>query len=164
MKAVFFDRDGTLNVDVDYLYRIDDLRWMPYAREALAFLAQREYTIFIVTNQSGIARGYYTLDQMNSLHKKMTDDALAYGAKIEKVYFCPHHKEGKIAEFSVDCLCRKPKAGMLLRCFEEYDIDKAASFMVGDSKRDVECAENAGIRGYLYQGGSLLEFVKNIVF
>lgn len=163
MKAVFFDRDGTLNVDRDYLYKIEDLRWMPHAREALAFLAQRDYTLFVITNQSGVARGYYTVEQMQALHERMAQDALSYGAKLEKFYFCPHHKEGKIVEYAIDCDCRKPKPGMLLQCFSEYEIDKENSFMIGDSKRDMECAEAAGIKGYLYKGGSLLEFVKKIV-
>lgn len=163
MKAVFFDRDGTLNVDRDYLYKIEDLRWMPYAREALFYLTQRGYTIFVITNQSGVARGYYTEAEVQTLHARMAADAEAYGAKITKFYYCPHHKEGKVVQYAVDCDCRKPKPGMLLQACAEYDIDKAASFMVGDGKRDVEAAEAAGLKGYLYKGGSLLEFVKNIV-
>jgi len=163
LKAVFFDRDGTLNVDRDYLYRIEDLRWMPLAREAMAYLARRGYMLFVITNQSGVARGYYGEEQVKSLHKVMAKQAAAYGASIEKFYYCPHHKEGKIAAYVVDCDCRKPKPGMLLQCFEEYCIDKEHSFMIGDGKRDVECAEAAGIRGYLYRGGNLLEFVKDIV-
>lgn len=158
-KAVFFDRDGTLNVDMDYLYKLEELRWMPHAREALAFLSQRGYLLFVITNQSGIARGYYTIEQMQELHHQMTLEAAAYGAKLEKFYYCPHHKEGKIKEYAIDCDCRKPKPGMLLQCFKEYDIDISQSFFVGDSKRDVECAQAVGMKGYLYQGGSLRDFV-----
>lgn len=162
-KAVFLDRDGTLNVDVDYLYRIEDLRWMEEAKEAIAYLNAEGYKVFVITNQSGIARGYYTIEQMEELHKHMAEEIAACGGRIEKFYYCPHHKEGKVAEYAVDCDCRKPKPGMLLQAFAENDIDMEASFMVGDSKRDVEAAENAGIRGYLYKEGSLLEFVKNII-
>lgn len=162
-KAVFFDRDGVLNVDVSYLYRIEDLRWVDGAREALAYLTEHGYKIFVVTNQSGIARGYYTVEEMNRLHEHMMAEISAYGGKIEKIYFCPHHKEGKLAEFAIDCDCRKPKPGMLLRAFAEYDLDKEACFLIGDSPRDVEAAEAAGIRGYLYKEGNLLDFVKNIV-
>lgn len=162
-KAVFFDRDGVLNVDVSYLYKIEDLRWIDGAREALAYLNEQGYKIFVVTNQSGIARGYYTIEEMNKLHEHMQAEIAAYGGKIEKIYFCPHHKEGKLPEFAIDCDCRKPKPGMLLQAFAEYELDKEQSFLIGDSFRDVEAAEAAGIRGYLYKEGNLLDFVKNIV-
>ena len=162
-KAVFFDRDGVLNEDVAYLYKIEDLRWVAGAREAVAYLTQLGYKIFIVTNQSGIARGYYTAAQMHELHAYMRKELAACGGKIEKIYYCPHHPEGSVAEYTCVCNCRKPKPGMLLQAFSEYDIDKEQSFLIGDGKRDVEAAEAAGIKGYLFQGGSLLEFVKSIV-
>ncbi|MDY4920799.1 MAG: D-glycero-beta-D-manno-heptose 1,7-bisphosphate 7-phosphatase [Phascolarctobacterium sp.] len=163
-KAVFFDRDGVLNVDVDYLYKISDLQWVEGAREAVAYLTQLGYKIFVVTNQSGIARGYYTVEDMQKLHEHMAREIAACGGKIEKFYYCPHHKEGKVPEYTCDCSCRKPKPGMLLEAMREYAIDKDASFLIGDSARDVEAAEAAGIRGYLFKkGDNLLEFVKNIV-
>lgn len=161
LKAIFLDRDGTLNVDVNYLYKIEDFAWVPEAREALAYLVQQGFTLFVITNQSGIARGYYTIAQMEQLHKHMNQELAQVGAHIEKFYYCPHHqKEGVLPEYVKDCDCRKPKPGMLLQAMAEYDIDKAASLMIGDSKRDVEAAEAAGIRGVLYKGGSLLDFVK----
>lgn len=162
-KAVFFDRDGVLNVDVDYLYKISDLRWIEGAREAVAYLTELGYKIFVVTNQSGIARGYYTIAQMQELHDHMKHEIESCGGKIEKIFYCPHHKEGKVAEFTCDCDCRKPKPGMLKQAFAEYDLDKEQCFLIGDGARDVEAAEAAGIKGYLFKGGSLLEFVKNIV-
>ena len=162
-KAVFFDRDGVLNKDVDYLYKIDDLRWIEGAREAVAYLTQLGYKVFIVTNQSGIARGYYTVADMQRLHEHMQRKIAASGGKIEKIYYCPHHPEGSVAEYTCVCDCRKPKPGMLLQAFSEYDIDREQSFLIGDGKRDVEAAEAAGIKGYLFQGGSLLEFVKYIL-
>ncbi len=162
-KAVFFDRDGVFNVDVDYLYRIEDLVWVDGAREALAYLCKLGYKIFVVTNQSGVARGYYTIEDVNKLHAHMASELEKCGAKVEKFYYCPHHKEGKVEEYSIDCDCRKPKPGMLLQAFAENDLDKEECFLIGDSKRDVEAAEAADIKGYLFKGGSLLEFVKNIV-
>lgn len=162
-KAVFFDRDGVLNVDVDYLYRISDLRWIEGAREAVAYLNKLGYKIFVVTNQSGIARGYYTVAQMQELHEYMLREIAACGGKIDKIYYCPHHKEGKVAEFTCDCQCRKPKPGMIEQAFAEYSLDKENSFLIGDGARDVEAAEAAGIRGYLFTGGNLLEFVKGII-
>lgn len=162
-KAVFFDRDGVLNVDVDYLYKIEDLRWLDGAKEAVAYLTALGYKIFIVTNQSGIARGYYTVEQMQRLHDYMVRELVAAGGKIEKIYYCPHHREGVVPEYSCDCACRKPKPGMILQAFAEYDLDKAQSFLIGDGKRDVEAAEAAGIKGYLFKGGNLLEFVQGIL-
>ena len=163
LKAAFFDRDGVLNVDKSYLYKIEDLEWIDGAKEALGYLTQQGYTVFVVTNQSGIARGYYTVDDMNKLHDFMAQQAAAAGGKIEKFYYCPHLPEGKIAEYAVECDCRKPKPGLILRAFEEYDIDKDAAFLIGDKPRDVESAEAAGIKGYLFSGGNLLNFVKEIV-
>ena len=163
LKAAFFDRDGVLNVDKSYLYKIEDLEWIDGAKEALGYLTKKGYTIFVVTNQSGIARGYYTVDDMNKLHDFMAQHVAAAGGKIEKFYYCPHLPEGKIAEYAVECDCRKPKPGLILRAFEEYDIDKDAAFLIGDKLRDVESAEAAGIKGYLFSGGNLLNFVKEIV-
>ena len=163
LKAAFFDRDGVLNVDKSYLYKIEDLEWIDGAKEALAYLTQQGYTVFVVTNQSGIARGYYTMDDMNKLHDFMVQQVAAAGGKIEKFYYCPHLPEGKIAEYAVECDCRKPKPGLILRAFEEYDINKDAAFLIGDKPRDVESAEAAGIKGYLFSSGNLLNFVKEIV-
>lgn len=162
-KAVFLDRDGVLNVDVDYLYRIEDLHWITEAPQALACLANLGYKLFVVTNQSGIARGYYTVAEMQRLHTYMQQELHKYGAQIEKFYYCPHHKEGKVAKYAIECDCRKPKPGMLLQAMEEYAIDKEQSFLIGDSKRDIEAAQAAGIQGYLFTGGSLLQFVQNII-
>ena len=163
LKAAFFDRDGVLNVDKSYLYKIEDLEWIDGAKEALAYLTQKGYTIFVVTNQSGIARGYYTVADMEKLHEFMAQQVAAAGGKIEKFYYCPHLPEGKVAEYAVDCDCRKPKPGLILRAFAEYDIDKNAAFLIGDKPRDVKSAEAAGIKGCLFEGGNLLNFVKEIV-
>lgn len=163
LKAAFFDRDGVLNVDKSYLYKIEELEWIDGAKEALAYLTQKGYTIFVVTNQSGIARGYYTVADMEKLHSFMAQEIESAGGRIEKFYYCPHLPGGKVAEFAVECDCRKPKPGLILRAFEEYDIDKDKAFLIGDKPRDVESAEAAGIRGCLFEGGNLLNFVKEIV-
>lgn len=162
-KAVFLDRDGVLNVDVAYLYKISDLRWIDGAKEALAYLNSLGYKLFVVTNQSGIARGYYTVENMNALHEHMQQELETCGAHIEKFYYCPHHPKGKLSEYTMECTCRKPAPGMILRAFEEYDLDKEHSFLIGDKDSDLEAAANAGIKGYKFTGSSLLEFVKNIV-
>ena len=163
MKAVFFDRDGVINVDVAYLHKIEEFQWIDGCKETLAYLTELGYKVFIVTNQSGVARGYFGEDAVHKLHDYIAAEAAMAGGKIEKFYYCPHLKDGSVPKYAVDCNCRKPKPGMILQAFSEYELDKAECFLIGDSKRDVEAAEAAGIRGYLYQGGNLLEFTKNIL-
>lgn len=163
LKAVFLDRDGTLNVDVAYLYEIEKFQWIPGAKEVLKFLTDQGYTLFVVTNQSGVARGYFPEEKVQELHAFIQDELNELGVKIEKFYYCPHLADGPIAKYAIECDCRKPKPGMILQACQEYDIDKSQSFLIGDGKRDVEAAEAAGIRGYRYTGGSLLDFVKDII-
>lgn len=162
-KAVFFDRDGVLNVDKAYLYKIDELEWIDGALEAIAYLTQSGYLVFVVTNQSGIARGYYTVAEMEKMHQHMTETAAVSGGKIEKFYYCPHLPEGSVAEYAVECDCRKPKPGLILQALAEYDIDTDKSFLIGDKRRDVEAAEAAGLKGYLFKEGNLLDFVRTII-
>lgn len=163
LKAVFLDRDGTLNVDVAYLYEIEKFKWIPGAKEALKYLTEQGYTLFVVTNQSGVARGYFPEERVHELHGFIQRELDEVGVKIEKFYYCPHLPDGPIPKYAIECDCRKPKPGMILQACKEYDIDKEKSFLVGDGKRDVEAAEAAGIRGYRYIGGSLLDFVKGII-
>ena len=163
IKAVFFDRDGVLNVDKDYLHSIDELEWIDGAREAVAYLTKNGYTIFVVTNQSGIARGYYEVHDMQNLHNHMAAEIAAAGGRITKFYYCPHLPNGRIEQYAIECDCRKPKPGLLLQAMAEYPVCKSASFLIGDKKRDLESAQAAGIRGYLYENGNLLEFVKKIM-
>ena len=163
IKAAFLDRDGTLNVDVHYLHKIEDLIWTPECKEGLAYLCEQGYTLFVITNQSGIARGYYTVAQMEALHAHMNEELAQVGAHIEKFYYCPHLQDGILPEYTCDCSCRKPKPGLFLQALAEYDIDKEQSFMLGDGQRDIEAAAAAGIQGYLYKGGSLLNFIKEVL-
>ena len=163
-KAVFFDRDGVLNVDEGYLFRQEELQWIVGAREAVAYLTKLGYKIFVITNQSGIARGFYTIEQMNKLHDFMQAEFQKMGGSITKFYYCPHHPtKGTIPEYAKVCACRKPKPGMILKAFEEYDLDKANSFVVGDMPKDMEAAKAAGLRGYQFAGGNLLDFLKSIL-
>ncbi len=162
-KVVFLDRDGVLNKDVSYLYRLEDLEWVNGAKEALAYAHSKGYDLIVVTNQSGIARGYYTVDDMKHLHIHMNEELTKVGAPILHFYYCPHHTDGVVLEFSEDCYCRKPKPGMILRAIEEYDVDTAHSFLIGDSERDVVAANKAGVKGYLFDGSNLLELMKSII-
>lgn len=162
-KVAFFDRDGVLNVDKSYLYKIEELEWIEGTFEAMAYLKEKGYLVLVVTNQSGIARGYYTVDDMNKLHQHMQEQVAQNGGKIEKFYYCPHLKDGGVAEYAVDCDCRKPKPGLILQAMAEYEVDTENSFLIGDKPRDVESAEAAGLKGYLFEGGSLYKFVQEIV-
>ena len=112
-KAVFFDRDGVLNVDKDYLHSIDALEWIDGAKEAVAYLTKQGYTVFVVTNQSGVAPGCYKESDDQILHDHMAHELDRNGAPILHFYYCPHHKEGSVPLYAVDCECRKPKPGMM---------------------------------------------------
>ena len=163
-KAVFFDRDGVLNIDHGYTYKIADLEWMPGAKEAVAYLTKLGYKIFVVTNQSGIARGFYTVADMEKLHAYMKQELEKAGGEITKFYYCPHHPtKGIIPELTIKCNCRKPAPGMILQAFAEYDLDKQRSLMIGDMPKDLEAAKAAGIPGYRFPGGNLGKFVQSIV-
>ncbi|MCD7974445.1 MAG: HAD family hydrolase [Phascolarctobacterium sp.] len=163
VKAVFFDRDGVLDVDVGYLSDPAEFEWIEGAPEALAFMHSLGYKLFVVTNQSGIARGYYTVEDMEKVHVYMQQELEKCGGCIDRFYYCPHYREGEAKEYVCECDCRKPKPGMILQAMKEYDIDKDASFLIGDRDKDLEAAANAGIRGYKFTGGNLLDFVKNIL-
>lgn len=159
-KAVFFDRDGVLNVDKSYLYKIEELEWIDGAREGIAYLTKLGYLVFVITNQSGIARGYYTIEDMNKLHAYMQKEIAKMGGQIDKFYYCPHLPNGIVPEYAIECNCRKPKPGLLLQAMKDYSIDKSKSFLIGDKDRDVEAAEAVEIKGYLFKQGNLLCFIK----
>ena len=110
-KVLFLDRDGVINVDVNYLYRIDDFAFVPGAPKALAAAVQAGYDLIVVTNQSGIARGYYTVEDMERLHAYINEELTKVKAPILAFYYCPHHVKGTVAAFTKDCDCRKPKPG-----------------------------------------------------
>lgn len=162
-KAVFFDRDGVLNVDKSYLGFIKDFEWMDGAKEALAYLTRQGYAIIVVTNQSGVARGYYTEDDVKVLHDWMCQEAAKAGGIITAVYYCPYLEGAPVKAYDKKSDWRKPAPGMVLQAAKDYDIDLKQSFMIGDMPRDVECGQRAGIDGYLFTGGRLDDFVRAIV-
>lgn len=162
-KAIFFDRDGTLNVDVHYLHDPADFVWIEGAIAAIRWANTHGYLVIVVTNQSGIARGYYDEDAVRHLHDWMNAELAAHGAHIDAFYYCPHHTEGVVSAYARSCDCRKPAPGMLLCAIEEYDIDPTASFLFGDGARDVDAAERAGVKGVRYTGGSLYELVRTTI-
>lgn len=162
-KAVFFDRDGTLNEEVHYLHKIEDFKWIEGAIDAIKYCNDNGYLAIVITNQSGVARGYYPESDIMKLYDWMNADLAKYGAHLDGIYYCPHHPTGKVKEYAIDCDCRKPKPGMLFKAQKDHNIDLKSSYLIGDGVRDVECAEAAGVKGIRYTGGNLLEFLKGIM-
>lgn len=147
-RAVFLDRDGTLNVEVNYLRRVEDLRLIPGAGEALAALRRQGFVLVGITNQAGIARGLLDETVLGAIHERLQALLAAQGARLDAVYFCPHHPE-----FTGACECRKPLPGMLLQAAAELDIDLARSWMVGDTPADIAAGRAAGCRSVLVRTG-----------
>ncbi len=145
-KALFLDRDGVINVEKDYLYKIEEFEFIEGIFDLCRYYKQKGHLIVVVTNQSGIARGYYSEDDFSRLSEWMVDEFKEQGIDIAGVYYCPHHPD-----ISGACSCRKPEPGMLLDAAEMLDIDLKGSVMVGDKERDIEAAVRAGVsRCYLY--------------
>ena len=160
--AVFLDRDGVINIDKKYVHKIVDFEWIKGSKEAIKFLKEKNYYIFVVTNQSGIARGYYAEDDVISLHLHINDELKKINTSIDEFFYSPYHPINKKLYKELSHL-RKPNTGMLELATKNWNIDLSKSFLIGDSKTDMECAKNFGIDGYLFEGGSLLHFVENII-
>ena len=156
-KAVFLDRDGTINKEVTYLYRPEDLIILPGVPQAIKRLKDHGFRIIVVTNQAGIARGYYTVEQMHKLHQYLNDRLKKDGAWIDRFYYCPHHPQHGIGEYKKMCRCRKPGTGMFEAARQEYGIDKNRSYMIGDKRIDVQAGHNFGICSILVGTGYGME-------
>lgn len=142
-KAAFFDRDGTINVDVRYLHQPEDLKFMDGMPEFIRKWNDWGYWVIVVTNQAGIARGYYTEAEMHALHRYMNEKLSKYGAHIDAFYFCPHHPD-----VTGPCHCRKPEPGMIEQAIREFDLDPAQCILFGDQPWDLKAGEACGIKGY----------------
>ena len=158
--AVFFDRDGVLNVDAGYTHRPEALRWIEGAMEAVRLCNAAGRLVFVVTNQSGVARGYFTEDTVRAFHDRMRADLRRVGAHVDAFAYCPHHPEGVVPDLAVDCACRKPRPGMILELLARWPVDPARSLLIGHSPRDLAAAAAAGLRGALFRGGDLAAFVR----
>ncbi|MFN3149625.1 D-glycero-beta-D-manno-heptose 1,7-bisphosphate 7-phosphatase [Bremerella sp.] len=151
--AVFLDRDGTINEEVKYLGSPHQLRLVPGAAEAIARLNQVGIPIIVVTNQSGIARGYYTEDDVQDVHNYMDKLLADHGASISAYYYCPHHPDAIVKKYAVDCECRKPRIGMLSAAAAQENVSLSQAYVVGDKRSDLRAAVNAGARGILVRTG-----------
>ena len=161
--AVFFDRDGTLNRDAGYTHRVEDLVWMPGAREAVAHANAAGYLVFVVTNQAGVARGHYDEAAILSFHRAMQDQLSAVGGHIDAIEWCPHHVEATVEAYRRDCRRRKPGPGMLEDLLAAWPVDTTRSVMIGDTEADMQAAAAAGIRGRRYEGGSVLDLLRQSI-
>ena len=166
-KAIFLDRDGTINKYVGFLRKQEELELLSDAAEAIKQINKSDYLAVVVTNQPVIARGEVTWNELDEIHNKMETLLGKAGAYIDGLYFCPHHPhkgyEGEIPELKIDCDCRKPKPGMLLKAAAELNIDLNQSFMIGDSDSDIQAGEAAGCKAIKIEEGGLLEAVRGIL-
>lgn len=162
-SAVFLDRDGTINVDKDYLYEIDKFEYLCGVQDALRFFQQRGYILIIITNQSGIARGYYTEEDYLQLNQWMVKDLQKKGICIAKSYCCPHLPDAPIIKYRKVCNCRKPRIGFYLTAQQEFNIDMEKSIAIGDKLRDVAICNEFRMRGYLLKNGKKQQIPNNVI-
>jgi len=152
-RAVFLDRDGTINIEKHYLHRPQDFEFIPGAPEAIKKLKDAGYLVVVVTNQSGVGRGYYTLADVDTLHAHIQRELAAHQTSIDAFYACPHHPSDALDEFRVDCDCRKPEPGMILTAAEDLGIDLDESYIVGDKRADIEAGRASGCTPLLVRTG-----------
>ncbi len=160
--AVFLDRDGTINEEQNYLHRIEDFRFIAGAPEAIKELNRAGYLVLVVTNQSGVARGYFSLQDVEALHQHLTQRLAEAGAHIDGFYVCPHHPTAGEGGLRCVCSCRKGEPGLLLQAAREHGINLSRSYMVGDKEADIEAGEKAGCSSLLVLTGYGKETAKSL--
>jgi D-glycero-D-manno-heptose 1,7-bisphosphate phosphatase len=151
--AIFIDRDGTINEDKGYIGSPDDLIIYPWAAQALRLINLSHYKAIVITNQSGVARGFYTEDALGSIHQRLTDELARQGARLDAIYYCPHHPQIGTDHYRQSCECRKPRPGMLLEAARQYDLDLSSCFVIGDKATDINLAAHVGARSALVLTG-----------
>ena len=162
-KIAFLDRDGVINsskINNGYIGYISKFKWIKGSKKTIKYLKSKNFKIVIVTNQSGIARGYFTLKDVYKLHNYVKMKLKQMGTSIDKIYFCPYHKDGVIKKYKKKSKLRKPNIGMYLKARKIWNIDKKNSFMIGDQATDMQFAKKAGIKGFLFNEENLYNFIK----
>lgn len=152
-RALFLDRDGVINIDKGYVHKIDDFDFVPGIFEFCRKAVEQGYQLIVVTNQSGIGRGYYTEQDFHALTQWMLDAFAGEGAPIQKVFYCPHHPAAGQGDYLQDCECRKPKPGMLNQAIDEFGLTAQQCLMLGDNQSDIAAAQAAGVRGIKVKSG-----------
>jgi D,D-heptose 1,7-bisphosphate phosphatase len=152
-KAVFLDRDGTIIEDVGYLNNLDNITFIGGALESLRALQQQGFKLVVVTNQSGVARGFFTEGFVHTTHAKIQDLLDKQGITLDGFYYCPHYPDGIIRKYAIECGCRKPKTGMLKKAKRDLGLDLSASYMVGDHYADIGLGKNAGLKSIFVMTG-----------
>lgn len=166
-KAVLLDRDGTINVEKHYLHRVEDFEFLPGVTEALRKLQAAGFLLIIITNQSGIARGFYTEEDFLNLNRWMCNELENHGVRITDVFYCPHLPDGKVEKYRKVCNCRKPALGLFEKAAEKYDIDMSRSWAIGDKIRDCALCEKSDCRGFLIgsnENAAVIRDVKNGIY
>ncbi len=151
--AVFLDRDGVINEEVNYLSEPEQLRLIPGAAEAIARLNQAGLPVIVVTNQAGVARGFYPEAQIEVVHAALSHRLAPAGAHIDRYYYCPHHPSEGLPPYRVECNCRKPKPGLLLQAAQDFDLELRRCFVIGDNRSDIALSQSAGCRTVLVLTG-----------
>jgi D-glycero-D-manno-heptose 1,7-bisphosphate phosphatase len=158
--AAFLDRDGVLNVDTGYVHRWDQIEWIEGAIDAVKMLNDRGYLVIVVTNQAGVAYGYYRESDVVLLHETMNRELRKRGAHIDAFYYCPHHPTRGSSVYVKNCECRKPNPGLIRQALADWPVAADRSFLIGDKQSDVDAAQAAGVHGLLFLGGSLTDAVQ----
>ena len=161
--VALLDRDGVINHDIGFLWKPEDFLWVSGAPLAIRLLRDKGWKVAVVTNQSGIARGYYHETDVARLHEWMNRQLEEWDTRIDAFYYCPHYPGGTVSEFAIECECRKPRAGMLNQALQDLSADKARSFLIGDKNSDLQAAHAAGVKAWLFTGGDLQQFVREIL-
>jgi D-glycero-D-manno-heptose 1,7-bisphosphate phosphatase len=157
-NAAFIDRDGVINEERNYVHRIEDFVLLPGVAQGLALLRDAGYRLIVVTNQAGIARGYYDKSAMDRLHDHLREQLALQGVALDAIYFCPHHPSGSVKELAFECDCRKPAPGMLLQAAKDFELDMSASVLIGDKLSDVQAGKRAGVgRVVIVESGHKVE-------
>jgi D-glycero-D-manno-heptose 1,7-bisphosphate phosphatase len=158
--ALFLDRDGVINHDINYLHKIEDFRWIDGATDVIRRANDRGMAVIVVTNQAGVARGLYGESDVTALHAHIQSELNAQGVFIDDFYYCPYHADGTVEKYRIaDHPDRKPNPGMILRAAREHTLDLSRSLLIGDQPSDIAAANAAGVRGFLFPGGDLVKFV-----
>ncbi len=160
-KAVFIDRDGTLIKDIPYNVEPAFIEFLPHAIETLVQLKRNNFLLILISNQSGVARGFFTLNDVEKMHQTIQQKLWKHDVQLDAMYYCPHYPYGKIAEYSFDCSCRKPKPGLIFQAANSHNIDLSNSWMIGDILNDVEAGNAAGCKTILLNNGNETEWLLN---